>query len=113
MKYQQSNGHTDALAEPNSTSSVSIPVIKKPKRTSPEREEKKDPLTEDYYATTEQEDMRAALMEDEMEMGVDDTAAALPIIPIPIIKTKVYGLYGGQLGNLELALREDIDGATS
>ncbi|MGG9961241.1 hypothetical protein [Ferruginibacter sp. SUN106] len=112
MKHQQSNGHADALAEPNSASSVPSPFIKKPKKTSPEKEEKNDAVTEEYFAVTEQDEMSTAMMQEEMEMSADGTAATLPIPPIPIIKNKVFGRYRGQLGNFELELRVDIDGAT-
>lgn len=113
MKHQQSNGHADALAEPNSTTSVSIPVIKKPKRTSPWKEEKNEQPAEDYFTAAEQDEMQNAMMEEEMEQGADDTTAILPIPPIPIIKNKVFGRYRGQLGNFELELRVDVDGATA
>lgn len=113
MNYQQSDGHADALAEPNSLTSVSTPVIKKNKKASPERGEKKDTVPDEYYVANEQEEMTAAMMEENMEMITDDTASIQPIIPIPIVKNKVYGRYRGQLGNFEVELRVDIDGANA
>ncbi|MCW3091786.1 MAG: hypothetical protein JWP81_2855 [Ferruginibacter sp.] len=35
MSYQSSNGHTEALMEPNSVTSVAMPVVKKTKKNLP------------------------------------------------------------------------------
>ncbi|MGC4102084.1 hypothetical protein [Ferruginibacter sp.] len=110
MKYQQNNGHADALAEPNAAGATAIPVIKRPKKTIPEKEDKKDNFTDDRL-NTDQEEMQ--MTEEEMEMGLDDAGGALPIIPLPIAKNKVYGRYRGQTGNFEMELRIDIDGANA
>jgi hypothetical protein len=112
MKYQQSNGHTDALTEPNSTSSVTFPVIKKTKKNLPEKEEKKGIVTEEYFAVTEQEEMKSAIAEEDIAgIDFDEGVVAQSISPIPIIKNKVFGRYRGQLGNFEVELRVDIDGS--
>jgi hypothetical protein len=113
MNYQPSNGHTDALTEPNSTSSVTMPVIKKAKKNLTQKEEKKDSFNDDYFAATEQEEMKTAMIEEETRMGSDDMDAVLPIPPIPIIKNKVFGRYRGQLGNFEVELKVDIDGTNA
>ncbi|MBC7889226.1 MAG: hypothetical protein H7Z13_15220 [Ferruginibacter sp.] len=109
MNYQPSNGHTDALTEPNSTSSVVFPVIKKSKKYVPDKDEQNDNLANDYYASNEQDEM----IELDSTVGTDESipAQAVPFPPLAAIsKNKVYGRYKGQLGNFELELRVDIDG---
>lgn len=112
MNYQPSNGHADALMEPNSTASVAMPVIKKTKKHFTPKEEKKEDFADEYFATVDQDEMRTAMLEDEARMETDDADATQTILPIPfpIIKNKVFGRYRGQLGNFEVELRVDIDG---
>jgi hypothetical protein len=113
MNYQPSNGHTDALTEPNSHASVALPIIQKTKKYPSEKNEKNDGTSPDYLSSTEMEDMEyTGVGEDQStESGVSPVLPS-PIIPVPVlIKNKVYGRYKGQLGNFEMELRVDIDGS--
>jgi hypothetical protein len=113
MSYLQTNGHTNALAEPNSptqssvaaafTETVSTPFSQKiriPLKEKRELIEKKEPLlreTEEVLTTT--------LSEPEMEMEQRAEAAGMSFE-----KSKVFGRYTGQFGPFEMVLRIDLDG---
>ncbi|MEO6734572.1 MAG: hypothetical protein ABIN01_25350 [Ferruginibacter sp.] len=107
MSHLPTNGHTDALAEPNSLASVALPAFKKSKKNQPENEEQSDPFTE-YFSTTEMEEVGSYTTVDTTQ-DIANAAPILPIIPIPVLN-KVFGRYEGQLGNFEVELRVDIDG---
>ena len=111
MNHQPSNGHTDALTEPNSVSSVALPVIKKTKKTIPEKEEKTESPANDYYTSPDMNEFSSADEDTRMEFAETTTGQAA--IPVPVlIKNKVYGRYKGQLGNFEVELRVDTDGSS-
>ena len=114
MNNQSSNGHSDALMEPNSLSSIAFPIIKKTKKILPEKEERKEPFADEYFAEPEQEQLSSVDEDMRTEAAETISGQAFPITPIPfLIKNKVFGRYKGQLGNFEVELRVDIDGTNA
>ncbi len=123
MSYLQSDGHTNALAEPNSPTlssvvtdtptAISTPVLKKTRRVT--REKREIPAKkEEAGAPLELEEKKVeAIAEEEevMEEGViSEEVIGKRAIPVPIEKNKVFGRYAGQFGPFEMELRIDIDG---
>ena len=48
----------------------------------------------------------------EIKTDADEGGIEKAVIPVPVIKNKVYGRYSARLGTFELELRVDIDGAS-
>jgi hypothetical protein len=125
MSYVQTNGHTNALAEPNSPTLSSVaasigetfstPATKKvrvPVREKKELAEKKERPV--YREMREMEETLIAPLageEIELEEGVEAVERVVEKkIPLPIEKNKVFGSYSGRFGPFEIVLRIDIDG---
>ena len=105
MSNMSSNGHSDALTEPNSQISVPAPVLKKTKKPVQPKEEK----DEDLLSFVQEDTMAETTFEEEAIIDKFDPGT-MESAPVPIAKNKVYGRYRGTLGTFELELRIDYDG---
>jgi hypothetical protein len=120
MSYLQTNGHSNALAEPNSPTlssvaasiaeTISTPLTQKTrapfKKEMAERKER--PVSreaEESMLTTLAEE--AAIEEEAIEA---EEMIVEKRIPFLIEKNKVFGRYTGRFGPFEMVLRIDIDG---
>ncbi|HXB07967.1 MAG TPA: hypothetical protein VNW04_12640, partial [Puia sp.] len=120
MSYLQNNGHSNALAEPNSptlssvaasiTETVSMPPLLKSRAS---LKEKKDPpgermsleeRTETLLTGAAGEEASLAGISEAEEMIIERKASS------PIQRSKVFGRYSGQFGPFEMVLRIDVDG---
>jgi len=121
MSYLQSNGHTNALAEPNSPTmssvaatiaeSISTPTTKKSR--TPLREQKEFVEKKERFAFRDPEEEPLATMEEApeiMERAEEEEIVLEKRIAPPIEKNKVFGRYTGQFGPFEMVLRIDTDG---
>ena len=122
MSYLQTNGHTNALAEPNSptlssvaasiTETFSTPVTKKAR--TPLKEKKELAEKKERPSSRELEEALLTTLAEE-EAGIEEGVEAEEMIvekriPLLIEKNKVFGRYTGQFGPFEMVLRIDIDG---
>ena len=106
MNYQPTNGHAEALTEPNSTSAVVFPVIKKTKKNITENENNKEKFAEEYFEAIETD----VIIDQD---SINEAGTIPPLFPIPVLsKNKVFGRYKSQVANFELELRIDTDGTT-
>lgn len=109
INYRSSNGHGNALTEPNSISSVATPTIKRNKKNNPEREERNEDASDGFFDSNDLEEYTSVTDNDEAEVG-NEIPTIQPVPILTIAKNKVYGRYRGQLGNFEWELRIDTDG---
>ncbi|OQP64525.1 hypothetical protein [Niastella populi] len=122
MSYLQTNGHSNALAEPNSPTLSSVaasigetfstPATKKVKIGAKEKKELAEKKERPAFREME-ETLMAPLVEEEIELEEGVEAVELVVekkVPLPIEKNKVFGSYTGRFGPFEIVLRIDIDG---
>jgi hypothetical protein len=122
MSYLQTNGHTNALAEPNSPTLSSVAASIAETLSTPATQKVRAPLKEKRELTARKEKsvyrepeeaMLTTLAEQETPVEEDVEAAEMVIekkIPFPFEKNKVFGRYTGQSGPFEMVLRIDMDG---
>ena len=120
MSYLQTNGHTNALAEPNSPTQSSVaasitgtfPTPQKARTFIKEEKELAEKRKRPVFREQE-ETLTPTLNEPEIEMEEGIETAEMMVekqIPLVIEKNKVFGRYTGQFGPFEMVLRIDIDG---
>ncbi|OQP63843.1 hypothetical protein A3860_23175 [Niastella vici] len=122
MSYLQTNGHTNALAEPNSPTQSSVAASIAETIAAPSTQKSRTPLKEKKELTEKKERLftrepeevlLTTLAEEETRMAEAAEAAEIMVekeIPFRIEKNKVFGRYTGQFGPFEMMLRIDIDG---
>jgi hypothetical protein len=119
MSYLQTNGHTNALAEPNSPtqSSVAASIAETFSTTTtqkvrtPQKEKIAEKKERPFYQEREPEEPMLAEEEARIAEGIEaEEMMVEKKIPFLIEKNKVFGRYTGQFGPFEMVLRIDIDG---
>ena len=120
MSYLQTNGHSNALAEPNSPTLSSVAASIAETISTPVTSKGRAPLKKELAEKKErpvsreaEEAMFTTLIEE--ETGIEEGVEAEEMIaekraPFLIEKSKVFGRYTGQFGPFEMVLRIDIDG---